>query len=295
MADTPENRFTEPVRTLLRARRADGAPAGPADVDPHGKPGFDGGKSEGRAVLAARSERLGQLQELLYAQSTREADGGVPAPSVLLVVQGMDTAGKGGIMRHVVGQMDPQGVDVHAFKRPTPEETRHDFLWRVRPHLPMPGTLSVFDRSHYEDVLIQRVRSLAPAEEIERRYTAIREFEAEAVAAGTRVVKVMLHISPEEQKARLSERLERADKHWKFNPGDLDERELWDEYQEAYRVALHRTDTEDAPWFIVPADRKWYARVAVQELMIETLEAMGLTWPEADFDVAAARRRLLAG
>ena len=295
MADTPENRFTEPVRTLLRARRADGAPVGPADVDPHGKPGFDGGKSEGRAVLAARSERLGQLQELLYAQSTREADGGVPAPSVLLVVQGMDTAGKGGIMRHVVGQMDPQGVDVHAFKRPTPEEARHDFLWRVRPHLPMPGTLSVFDRSHYEDVLIQRVRSLAPAEEIERRYTAIREFEAEAVAAGIRVVKVMLHISPEEQKARLSERLERADKHWKFNPGDLDERELWDEYQEAYRVALHRTDATDAPWFIVPADRKWYARVAVQELMIETLEAMGLTWPEADFDVAAARRRLLAG
>ncbi|WP_434084363.1 PPK2 family polyphosphate kinase [Micrococcus porci] len=295
MADTPENRFTEPVRTLLRARRADGAPVGPADVDPHGKPGFDGGKSEGRAVLAARSERLGQLQELLYAQSTREADGGLPAPSVLLVVQGMDTAGKGGIMRHVVGQMDPQGVDVHAFKRPTPEEARHDFLWRVRPHLPMPGTLSVFDRSHYEDVLIQRVRSLAPAEEIERRYTAIREFEAEAVAAGIRVVKVMLHISPEEQKARLSERLERADKHWKFNPGDLDERELWDEYQEAYRVALHRTDATDAPWFIVPADRKWYARVAVQELMIETLEAMGLTWPEADFDVAAARRRLLAG
>ncbi|UBH25854.1 polyphosphate kinase 2 family protein [Micrococcus porci] len=280
---------------MLRARRADGAPVGPADVDPHGKPGFDGGKSEGRAVLAARSERLGQLQELLYAQSTREADGGLPAPSVLLVVQGMDTAGKGGIMRHVVGQMDPQGVDVHAFKRPTPEEARHDFLWRVRPHLPMPGTLSVFDRSHYEDVLIQRVRSLAPAEEIERRYTAIREFEAEAVAAGIRVVKVMLHISPEEQKARLSERLERADKHWKFNPGDLDERELWDEYQEAYRVALHRTDATDAPWFIVPADRKWYARVAVQELMIETLEAMGLTWPEADFDVAAARRRLLAG
>ena len=295
MADTPENRFTEPVRTLLRARRADGAPVGPADVDPHGKPGFDGGKSEGRAVLAARSERLGQLQELLYAQSTREADGGLPAPSVLLVVQGMDTAGKGGIMRHVVGQMDPQGVDVHAFKRPTPEEARHDFLWRVRPHLPVPGTLSVFDRSHYEDVLIQRVRSLAPAEEIERRYTAIREFEAEAVAAGIRVVKVMLHISPEEQKARLAERLERADKHWKFNPGDLDERELWDEYQEAYRVALHRTDATDAPWFIVPADRKWYARVAVQELMIETLEAMGLTWPEADFDVAAARRRLLAG
>ncbi|MCG7421350.1 polyphosphate kinase 2 family protein [Micrococcus sp. ACRRV] len=280
---------------MLRARRADGAPVGPADVDPHGKPGFDGGKSEGRAVLAARSERLGQLQELLYAQSTREADGGVPAPSVLLVVQGMDTAGKGGIMRHVVGQMDPQGVDVHAFKRPTPEEARHDFLWRVRPHLPMPGTLSVFDRSHYEDVLIQRVRSLAPAEEIERRYTAIREFETEAVAAGIRVVKVMLHISPEEQKARLSERLERADKHWKFNPGDLDERELWDEYQEAYRVALHRTDATDAPWFIVPADRKWYARVAVQDLMIETLEAMGLTWPEADFDVAAARRRLLAG
>lgn len=213
---------------------------------------------------------------------------------MLLVVQAMDTAGKGGIMRHVIGQMDPQGVDLHAFKAPTAEEREHDFLWRIRPHAPGPGRITVFDRSHYEDVLIQRVRGFAPPEEIERRYGAIREFEAELAAAGTRVVKVMLHLSKDEQKERLAERLERPDKHWKFNPGDIDERALWDEYQEAYRIALLRTDTADAPWFVVPADCKWYARLAVQQLLIETLEGLDLEWPEADFDVEEQKERLAA-
>ncbi|WP_248124061.1 PPK2 family polyphosphate kinase [Micrococcus lacusdianchii] len=294
---TPEGAgsvFDAPARRVLRARRPDGAPVGPADVDPRSTPGFTGGKAEGKAALAARADRLAALQELLYARSTREAADGAPAPSVLLVVQAMDTAGKGGIMRHVIGQMDPQGVDLTAFKAPTDEERAHDFLWRIRPHVPGPGRIAVFDRSHYEDVLIQRVRGFAPAEEIERRYGAIRDFEAELAAAGTRVVKVMLHISADEQKARLAERLARPDKHWKFNPGDIDERARWDEYQEVYRIALLRTDVTDAPWFVVPADRKWYARLAVQQLLIETLEGLELEWPEADFDVEEQQARLAA-
>ena len=285
--------FAEPLRRLLRARGEDGAVPALEDVDTDATPGFDGDKDAGKAALAARMDALADLQELLYAQSTRQAPpGGVP--SLLLVVQAMDTAGKGGIMRHVIGAMDPQGVAMTAFKAPTEEERAHDFLWRVRPHLPRPGEVAVFDRSHYEDVLVHRVRGLSPLEEVETRYGAIREFEAEAVAAGTRIVKVMLHISKEEQRERLQARLDEPAKHWKFNPGDIDERAHWDGYMEAYRIAMERTDSDDAPWFIVPADKKWYARLAVQELLIETLQGMGLTWPTADFDVEEQRRRLAA-
>lgn len=286
--------FAEPLRRALRARAADGAVPPLADVDPHATPGFDGDKADGKAALATRSEELTRLQELLFAQSTR-ADAAGPAPSVLLVVQAMDTAGKGGIMRHVVGAMDPQGVDVAAFKAPTQEERAHDFLWRIRPHLPEPGFLAVFDRSHYEDVLVHRVRGLSPLATVEERYGLIRAFEEEITAGGTRIVKVMLHISKEEQRERLEARLDEPEKHWKFNPGDVDERAHWDAYMDAYRIAMERTDTETAPWFVVPADRKWYARLAVQELLIETLQGLELTWPEADFDVEEQRRRLAAG
>lgn len=286
--------FAEPLRRALRARAADGAVPPLADVDPHATPGFDGDKADGKAALATRSEELTRLQELLFAQSTR-ADAAGPAPSVLLVVQAMDTAGKGGIMRHVVGAMDPQGVDVAAFKAPTQEERAHDFLWRIRPHLPEPGFLAVFDRSHYEDVLVHRVRGLSPLATVEERYGLIRAFEEEITAGGTRIVKVMLHISKEEQRERLEARLDEPEKHWKFNPGDVDERAHWDAYMDAYRIAIERTDTETAPWFVVPADRKWYARLAVQELLIETLQGLELTWPEADFDVEEQRRRLAAG
>ncbi|MGW5852799.1 PPK2 family polyphosphate kinase [Micrococcus sp. NPDC055215] len=286
--------FAEPLRRALRARAADGAVPPLADVDPHATPGFDGDKADGKAALATRSEELTRLQELLFAQSTR-ADAAGPAPSVLLVVQAMDTAGKGGIMRHVVGAMDPQGVDVAAFKAPTQEERAHDFLWRIRPHLPEPGFLAVFDRSHYEDVLVHRVRGLSPLATVEERYGLIRAFEEEITAGSTRIVKVMLHISKEEQRERLEARLDEPEKHWKFNPGDVDERAHWDAYMDAYRIAMERTDTEAAPWFVVPADRKWYARLAVQELLIETLQGLELTWPEADFDVEEQRRRLAAG
>ena len=260
-----------------------------AAVDPHSTPGFDGGKKEGAAALAAGAGVLSSLQEKLFAESRAGSE-----IAVLLVLQGMDTSGKGGIVRHVVGLVDPQGVQHHAFKAPTEEEQHHDFLWRVRRRLPEPGVIGVFDRSHYEDVLIHRVRGLSAPEEVEKRYPAIRSFEEEVATSGTRVLKVMLHISKEEQKARLAERLERKDKYWKYSPGDVDERAYWEQYQEAYEAVVERTSTPDAPWYVVPADRKWYARLAVQQLLTATLEDMQLSWPRATFDVEAEKRRLAA-
>ncbi|BDZ40564.1 PPK2 family polyphosphate kinase [Microbacterium suwonense] len=260
------------------------------DVDPDGAPGFDGDKKHGEKHLAARREVLGDLQERLFAGS-RVGD----APdAVLLVLQAMDTAGKGGILRHVVGGVDPQGVELAAFKAPTPEELAHDFLWRIERRLPQPGFIGVFDRSHYEDVLIGKVRALAESDEIERRYDAIVEFEKRVAASGIRIVKVMLHISREEQKDRLMERLDRPDKHWKYNPGDVDERMLWDDYMAAYQAVFERTSTPEAPWYVVPANRKWYARLAVQELLISALEDIDPQWPAADFDVEAEKKRLAA-
>nr|WP_229672443.1 PPK2 family polyphosphate kinase [Citricoccus zhacaiensis] len=288
---------------VLRARSSDGAPGapeppaplGPVDVDPDTKPGYLGGKAEGEATLQARAERLAELQELLYANGVAGTlDEHGRGRSLLLVVQAMDTAGKGGIMRHVIGAMDPQGVEDAAFKAPTEEEKQQHFLWRIRPHVPQDGYVGVWDRSHYEDVLIHRVRGLVPMEEIEQRYADIRAFEQELVAGGTRIIKVMLHLSKDEQKERLAERLQRPDKFWKYSPSDVDERAYWDEYMEAYRAAIGETDTDDAPWFIVPANRKWYSRIAVQELMISVLEGMNLDWPPADFDVAAEQKRLAA-
>jgi PPK2 family polyphosphate:nucleotide phosphotransferase len=260
-----------------------------ADRDPASTPGFTGGKDDGKAMLAEAGQELSDLQERLYAESRAGGDR-----KVLLVLQAMDTAGKGGVIRHVVGAIDPQGVKVHGFKKPTPEELEHDFLWRIRKQLPGAGIIGVFDRSHYEDVLIARVRSLAPPEELERRYGAIVAFEDELAADGTTVIKVMLHLSAGEQKERLAERLDRADKHWKYNPGDLDERALWPAYQEAYQLALERTSTGTAPWYVVPADRKWYARIAVQRLLLDALRRLDPQWPAADFDVEAEKKRLAA-
>ncbi len=261
-----------------------------ADIDTRSTPGYDGDKETGKADLEAGIEPLAELQERLFAQSV----AGTATGSVLLVLQAMDTAGKGGIVKHVVGSVDPQGVDLTSFKKPTAEELSHDFLWRIRTRLPDAGRLGVFDRSHYEDVLIGRVRSLAPADEIERRYGAIVAFEAEAADLGIRVVKVMLHISKEEQRERLTERLDRPDKHWKYNPSDVDERALWDDYMDAYQVAIERTSTPLAPWHVVPADRKWYARLAVQQLLTDALAGIDPRWPAADFDVDTEKRRLAA-
>jgi PPK2 family polyphosphate:nucleotide phosphotransferase len=260
-----------------------------ADLDPRATPGFTGDKAAGEEVMDELQSRLGDLQERLFAESK-----GGGRRSVLLVIQGMDTSGKGGIMRHVVGAVDPQGVHITSFKAPSAEERRHPFLWRIRKGLPSPGMIGVFDRSHYEDVLIVRVHDLVPRTTWSRRYSQINAFEQGVVDDGTVVVKVMMHISSEEQKARLTERLEREDKHWKFNPGDIDERGHWADYMQAYQAALEKCSTDAAPWFVVPADRKWYARLAVQNLVLENLERMDPQWPPADFDVAAEKERLAA-
>ncbi len=261
-----------------------------ADLDPSSTPGYEEGKSSGRSDLEAGADELDELQERLYAQSRIQED----APAVLLVLQAMDSAGKGGIVRHVVGSVDPQGIALAAFKKPTPEELAHDFLWRIDKRVPAPGLIGVFDRSHYEDVLIGRVRALAPAEEIKRRYGAIVDFEKGLTDRGIRLVKVMLHISADEQKERLRERLDRPDKHWKYNPGDVDERQRWDEYMAAYQTVFERTSTPNAPWHVVPANRKWYARLAVQALLLDALEDVDPQWPAADFDVEAEKVRLAA-
>ncbi|MBI8988974.1 PPK2 family polyphosphate kinase [Corynebacterium meridianum] len=260
-----------------------------ADVDPGSTPNFKGDKNKLEKEFSEIDDELSELQEMLYANGRASAE---TAGAVLLVLQGMDTAGKGGVVRHVLGIVDPQGVDLAAFGKPTEEELAHDFLWRIRKKLPRPGRIGVFDRSHYEDVLIHRVHGLSSAEEIERRYGAIVEFERELAESGVRIIKVMLHISPEFQRENLEERLERADKHWKYNPGDVTERGYWEEYQEAYEIALRRTSTDFAPWYCVPGDNKPYARMVVKYLLLDALRSMDLEWPEPDFDVEEEKRRL---
>lgn len=260
-----------------------------ASIDPSSTPAFDGDKKDAEKALAKNSERLAELQERLFAESKFGGER-----RVLLVLQAMDTAGKGGILRHVIGGVDPQGVHIYAFKAPTEEEKAHDFLWRIRKQLPQSGSIGVFDRSHYEDVLIHRVRGFSTPETIEERYGIIQKFEQELVSQGTIIIKVMLHISAEEQRERLQERLDRPEKNWKYNPGDVDERMLWDEYQKAYEIALQRTTSPGAPWYVVPADHKWYARWAVQKLLLQALEGLDPQWPSADYDVESEKVRLAA-
>jgi PPK2 family polyphosphate:nucleotide phosphotransferase len=266
-------------------------PSGPVDlraIPTDATPGFDGGKEKGTAALAAMGGELSDLQERLFAER-----GTGSARRVLLVLQGMDTSGKGGVLRHTVGLVDPQGVKITSFKAPTEEERKHDFLWRIRNAVPQPGYIGVFDRSHYEDVLIVRVHELAEPEVIEARYDQINAFEAELAAEGVVVVKCMLHVSAAEQKERLLARLDSVEKYWKFNPGDIDERAFWGAYRTAYEIALERTNTEIAPWYVVPADKKWYRNLVIGELLLGHLRAMDLRWPPADFDVEEQRRRLL--
>lgn len=275
--------WTHKPSDALRFRSGDKV----SDIDTDSSPGFSGKRADAEEIIAERSEHFAGLQEMLYANG-REGDH----RSVLLVLQGMDTAGKGGIVTHVVAAGNPMGVDYHSFGKPTPEERSHHFLWRINKALPRAGHIGVFDRSHYEDVLVVRVHELVPADELEQRYDEINTFESELIDAGTSIVKVAMFVSLEEQKARFTERLQRPDKYWKYNPGDIDERKLWPSYQEAYQVMLDRTSTEQAPWFILPCDKKWYARLAVTELLIEALTALNLSWPEADFDLEAERKRV---
>jgi PPK2 family polyphosphate:nucleotide phosphotransferase len=267
-------------------------PPGPVDLsayDTRATTGFSGNKDEGKIALANLGPEVSEWQERLYAEGRKGGNR-----SVLLVLQGMDTAGKGGVIRHGAGLMDPQGLRITSFKAPTPSEKRRGFLWRVRQALPSEGMIGIFDRSHYEDVLIARVHNLVAPPIWNRRYGQINDFEAELTAKGITVVKCFLHISREEQKARLLARLEDPTKHWKYNPADVDEREFWPAYAEAYQAALERCNSADAPWYVIPSDRKWYRNWAVTTLLLEALKNLDPQWPKADFDVEEEKARLAA-
>ena len=239
----------------------------------------DGGldKDDGEDILDDNVDAMRDLQERLFAEAEQ---------ALLVVFQAMDAGGKDSTTEHVFGPLNPQGVRVASFKAPTELELRHDFLWRVHAKAPAKGYIRVFNRSHYEDVLIVRVHEWAPADVIERRYEHIRAFESLLADAGTRVVKVMLHISKDYQLERFRRRLERPDKHWKFNPDDLAERERWEDYMRAFEVALERTSTEAAPWYVVPAETRWYRNALVSQIVREQLEALDPQYPPPSFDPA---------
>ncbi|GAA1627434.1 polyphosphate kinase 2 family protein [Georgenia ruanii] len=260
-----------------------------AALDRGATPGWDAGKDAAEEYVVERGRLLSELQERLFADGRT---GGRRA--VLLVVQGLDTAGKGGIVRHVIGMVDPQGVALRAFGVPTAEERRHHYLWRVRRALPGPGLIGVFDRSHYEDVLVARVEGLVKEWVWSRRYAEINRFEREIVDGGTTVVKVALLVSRDEQGVRLMERLDRPDKRWKWNPGDVDTRAKWDAYQQAYADVFTHTSTDAAPWHVVPADKKWYARLAVTELLTQALVDLDLDWPRPSWRLETQKHRLAA-
>lgn len=282
MTDLPSQWSHEPGASL-RFRAGDTI----ADIDTDASPGFTGSRSDAVEIQAERNQRLAGLQEMLYA----DGKGGSNR-SLLLVLQGMDTAGKGSIVKKVLSGTNPIAIRYTGFGPPTEEERSHHFLWRINNALPPAGHIGVFDRSHYEDVLVVRVHELVPREVWEGRYDEINTFESELVESGTTLVKVAMFVSLDEQKRRLAERLERPDRYWKYNPRDLEERKLWPAYQEAYQAVLDRTSTDYAPWYVLPCDKKWYSQLAVTELLIEALKGMKLTWPPADFDVEAEKKKL---
>ncbi|HEY7103972.1 MAG TPA: PPK2 family polyphosphate kinase [Mycobacteriales bacterium] len=272
------------ARSLRDALRvAPGEPVDLGSLDSRATPLAPGGKKKTATAMAADGVELARLQEALFASGDRR---------VLVVLQGMDTSGKGGVIEHVIGLVNPQGVHIHSFTKPTAEELRHHFLWRIRRALPEPGMIGIFDRSHYEDVLVVRVHQLATPEVVEKRYGEIARFEAGLADQGYALVKCFLNISYDEQRERLLARLADPDKHWKFNEGDLAERRRWAEYQHAYGLALARCSTPQAPWYAVPADRKWYRNWAIGRLLLETVRELDPQFPRPDLDVKALTKAL---
>jgi len=241
-------------------------------IDPGTANLFEGGKSEGKAALEKLNLKLEALQDLLYAEGKHR---------VLVILQGMDTAGKDGTIRWVFDAMNPLGIRVAPFKVPTSIELAHDYLWRIHKQVPGSGELVIFNRSHYEDVLVVRVRSLVPKSVWSKRYDQINAFEKHLAETGTTIVKFYLHIDKDEQRKRLQERIDRPEKRWKFNPGDLDERKFWGDYQKAYEDAISKTSTEWAPWYVIPANRKWYRNWVISKILIETLEGLKMKLPAA--------------
>lgn len=273
-------------RKLLRAK----AIVPIAKFERDSTPGWTSGKEAALKQTAKRGEIMAELQERLWAQ----ANTGQSQDSLLVLVQGLDTAGKGGIARHVLAMVDPQGVAITAFKKPTPVEAKHDFLWRIEKALPKPGYIGFFDRSHYEDVLVPYVANKLKGENLTKRLEKINRWEAQLKKKHITLVKFALLVSYDEQGQRLLERVDRPDKQWKYSPGDIDTRSDWFKFQSAYEEILEHTDTDVAPWYVIPADHKWYSRHAIAEIILRTLADMNPTWPKPTYDVAAERQRVLA-
>jgi PPK2 family polyphosphate:nucleotide phosphotransferase len=246
-------------------------------IDPNDKHYFDEEKEEGKEELLKLNDRLEELQELLYAENKHK---------VLIVLQAMDAGGKDGTIRHVFDGVNPQGVKVASFKVPTKKELAHDYLWRIHRHTPGTGEIVIFNRSHYEDVLVVRVHDLVPESVWKKRYHHIREFERILAEEGTTILKFFLHIDLEEQEERFQARLDTPHKQWKFSLGDLKERKLWDRYMESFEDALSKTSTEYAPWYIIPANRKWYRNLIISRIIIDTLEGLDMKYPEPEDDLS---------
>lgn len=250
-----------------------------ADLDPRGTPGLsdskDDEKSRAERELADNVARMVELQEALYAENTR---------ALLVVLQGMDTSGKDGVIRHVFSGLNPQGCHVTPFKKPSEAEADRDFLWRIHAAVPPKGDIAVFNRAHYEDVLVVRVHNYVPESTWRKRYAAINDFERYLSENGVRLLKFMLHISKDEQRDRLQARLDDPTKNWKYSPQDLEERKLWDDYIRAYEDALHHCSTTWAPWHVIPSDRKWYRNWAVSTIVREAMEGMNPQYPKVKID-----------
>ncbi len=242
--------------------------------------GFEGTKDDRATLLASLNERLGDLQQMLYAESKHK---------VLIVLQGMDSSGKDGTIKHVFRTINPLGVRVANFKRPNDVELAHDYLWRVHEQAPLNGRITIFNRSHYEDVLVVRVNDLVPTHVWRRRFEHIRGFEQMLADEGTTIIKVFLHISKDEQRARLQERLDNPAKHWKFEHGDIAERAHWDAYTEAYEQAISETSTDDAPWYIIPGNHKWYRNLVVSQLLVDKLQSLDMRYPDPIDGIADIR------
>lgn len=247
-----------------------------SDYDPEDTGKF-GDKTKAVEVLCKHQAKLSQLQELLYADARH---------SLLVILQGLDAAGKDGTIRHIFSGVNPQGCQVTSFKEPTPEELHHDFLWRVHRAVPARGMIGIFNRSHYEDVLVVRVHGQLSKKELAHRFDEINCFEENLVQNGVAILKFFLHISKDEQKARLQARLQEPTKNWKVSPADIKERQYWDDYVKAYEDVFRHCSTKHAPWYVIPANKKWYRNVAISQILVDTLKSLKLRYPKAKIDIS---------
>lgn len=256
------------------------------DIDAGSKPGFDGDQEAGERFIADSSSEIANYQRLMYANGIHG-----DTHRVLIVLQGMDASGKGGIVRHVFSQVDPMGIHYHGFGKPSEEDLAHDYLWRIRRELPSNGWISIFDRSQYEDIVMPRITGSLPEEKWRARYGQINDFEAELAGSGCAIIKIFLVSSRQAQRQHFLRRLDDPTRYWKFDPSDLEARDRWDDYMAAWQEVFERTSTSIAPWYLIPADKRWYSRMVVSELLRTTMKNFNQTWPplDADRDEALAR------